>query len=83
MLNMSSFVPTKEYLQGILLHYFIKRKCAAEVHRIHVEIDGDHDLSETTCRDFFRYSKNNYFAVEDKKRSDAPKKLEGIEGITS
>jgi len=27
---MSSFVPKKEYLLGILLHYFIKKKCTVE-----------------------------------------------------
>jgi len=27
---MSSFVPEKEYLRGILLHYFIQKKSAAK-----------------------------------------------------
>ncbi|KAG5316027.1 MOS1T transposase, partial [Pseudoatta argentina] len=31
---MSIFVPNKVYLRGILLHYFIEKKSAAEAHRI-------------------------------------------------
>ena len=50
-LNMSDLVPKKMYLQGILLHYFIQKKSAVDVHRILVEDHGDHALSETTCRD--------------------------------
>jgi len=72
-------MPKKEYLRGILLHYFILKKSAAEVHRILVETYGDHALSETTCRDWFRRFKNNDFDVEDKERSGAPKKFEDKE----
>jgi len=68
-------VPKKEYLREILLHYFIKQKSATEAHKILVETYDDHALSETPCRDWFRYSKNNYFDVEDKKRSGSSKKL--------
>ena len=46
--SMSDFVPKKVYFQGILLHYFIKKKSAAEAHRILVETYSDHALSETT-----------------------------------
>ncbi|EFN82537.1 hypothetical protein EAI_16874, partial [Harpegnathos saltator] len=49
-LNMSNFVPKKEYLRGILLHYFFQKDSAVEAHRILVETYGDHALSETTCR---------------------------------
>jgi len=63
---MSSFdiVPKKEYLRGILLHYFIFKKSAAEAHRILVETY--HALLETICKDWFRRSKNNDFDIEDK-----------------
>ena len=44
------FVPNKVYLQGILLHYFIQNKFAAEAHRILVETYSDHVLSDTTDR---------------------------------
>ena len=67
---MSNFEPTKQHLRRILLHYFIKKKSAAEAHRILVETYGDHALSETTCRDWFRRFKNNDFDVEDKERTE-------------
>ncbi|KAG5320002.1 MOS1T transposase, partial [Pseudoatta argentina] len=49
---MSNFVPNKPFLRGILLHYFIQKKSAAEAHRILVETYGEHALSERTCRDW-------------------------------
>jgi len=73
------FRAKKEYLRGILLHYFIQKKSAA--HRILVETYGDHPLSEITCRDWFRCFKNNNFDVEDKERSGAPKKFEELEAL--
>ncbi|KAG5318056.1 MOS1T transposase, partial [Pseudoatta argentina] len=66
---MSKFLPNKVYLRGILLHYFIQKKCAAEAHRILVQTYGDNALSDTTCRDWFRRFKNNDFELEDKERS--------------
>ena len=76
---MSDFVPKKVYMRGILQHYFIQKKFAAEAHRILVENYGNHALSETTCRDWFRHLKNNDFDVEDKERSGTPKKFEDDE----
>ncbi|KAL0130804.1 hypothetical protein PUN28_002426 [Cardiocondyla obscurior] len=76
---MSNFVPKKEYLRTILLHYFIQKMTAVEAHRILVETYGDYALSETTCRDWFRRFKNDDFDVEDKARSGAPKKFEDEE----
>ena len=76
---MSTFVPNKVNLRGILLHYFIRNKSAAEAHRILVETHGDNALSDTTCRDWFRLFKNNDFKLEDKERSGAPKKFEDKE----
>ncbi|KAG5314669.1 MOS1T transposase, partial [Pseudoatta argentina] len=67
------------YLRGILLHYFIQKKSAAEAHRILVQTYGDNALSDTTCRDWFRRFKNNDFQLEDKERSDAPKKFQDKE----
>ena len=69
---MSTFGPNKVYLWGILLHYFIQNKIAAEPHGILVEAYGDNVLSDTTCRDWF---KNNDFKLEDKERSGEPKKI--------
>ncbi|KAG5313010.1 MOS1T transposase, partial [Pseudoatta argentina] len=76
---MSIFVPNKVYLRGILLHYFIKKKSAADAHRILVQTYGDNALSDTTCRDWFRRFKNNDFELEDKERSGAPKKFQDKE----
>ncbi|KAG5309751.1 MOS1T transposase, partial [Pseudoatta argentina] len=76
---MSIFVPNKVYLRGILLHYFIPKKSAAEAHRILVQTYGDNALSDTTCRDWFRRFKNNDFGLEDKERSGAPKKFQDKE----
>ncbi|KAG5314925.1 MOS1T transposase, partial [Pseudoatta argentina] len=76
---MSIFVPNKVYLRGILLHYFIQKKSAAEAHRILVQTYGDNALSDTTCSDWFRRFKNNDFELEDKERSGAPKKFEDKE----
>ncbi|KAG5314468.1 MOS1T transposase, partial [Pseudoatta argentina] len=77
--KMSIFVPNKVYLRGILLHYFIQKKSAAEAHRILVQTYGDNALSDTTCRDWFRRFKNNDFQLEDKERSGAPKKFQDKE----
>ncbi|KAG5318880.1 MOS1T transposase, partial [Pseudoatta argentina] len=78
-LKMSILVPNKVYLRGILLHYFIQKKSAAEAHRILVQTYGDNALSDTTCRGWFRRFKNNDFELEDKERSGAPKKFQDKE----
>jgi len=70
---MSSSIPIKEYLRGILLHYFFQKKSAAETHKILVETYGDYALSETVCKDCFRRFKNNDFDIKDKRRSGRPK----------
>ena len=49
-LNMSDFVPKKVYLLEILLHYFIKKKSAAETHRILVETYEDHAVRNNMQR---------------------------------
>ncbi|KAG5324946.1 MOS1T transposase, partial [Pseudoatta argentina] len=76
---MSIFVPNKVHSRGILLHYFIQKKSAAEAHRIIVQTYDDNALSDTTCRDWFRPFKNNDFELEDKERSGAPKKFQDKE----
>ena len=69
---MSTSVPNKVYLRGILLNYFIQNKSVAEAHRILVETYGDNGLSDTTCRDWFQRFKNSDFKLVDKERSGAP-----------
>ena len=76
---MLDFVPKKVYLWGILLHYFIQKKSAAEAHRILFETYSDHALLEIMCRNWFRHFKNNDFDVEDKECSGTLKKFEDKE----
>ncbi|KAG5327483.1 MOS1T transposase, partial [Pseudoatta argentina] len=60
---MSIFVPNKVYLRGILLHYFIQKKSAAEAHRI-LGYDGG---SLSTSIDAFESSlKRKTAAIHDK-----------------
>ena len=72
-------MPKKVYMRGILLHYFIQKKSAAEAHRILDETYNDHALSETTCRDWFRRCNYNDFDVEDKELLGALKSFEDEE----
>lgn len=76
---MSEFVPKKQHLREILLHYYISKKTAAENHRILVATYGKYALSETTCRDWFRRFKSGDFDTDDKERSGHPKKIEDEE----
>ena len=66
-------------MPGILLHYFIQNKSAAEAHRIVVETYGDNVLTDKTCRGWFRRFKDNDFKLENKERSGGPKKFEDKE----
>ena len=78
---MSTFVPNKVYLRGILMHYFIQNKSVAGAHRILVQTYGDNALSDTTCKDWVRCFKNNDFKLKDKECSGAPKKFEDKQRI--
>ena len=73
---MSNFVPNSHNLREVLLHHFISMKTAAESHRILVNICGEHTLSETTCRDWFRRFKSADFDLSNKDRGKPPKNLE-------
>ena len=72
---MLKYVLKKEYLRGIMLHYFIIKKSVAEKTCTY----GGHTLLETTCRDWFKSFKNNDFDVEDKNHSGKSKNLEDEE----
>ena len=58
---MLNFVPTKQHLRQVLLHYFILKKTAAESHCLLVEAYSEHALAESTCRKWFRKFKSNNF----------------------
>ena len=76
---MSTFVPNKVYLRGILLHYFIRNKSAAEAHRILAETYGNNALSDMTCRDGFDASKIMILNLRIKKVLAHRKKIEDKE----
>lgn len=76
---MSNFEPKKHHLREILLYFFNIKKSAAESHRLLVEAYGEHVLSETTCRDWFRRFKSGDFDVRDKERPGAVKTFEDAE----
>ena len=73
---MSNFVPNSQYLRKVLLHYFISKKTAAEIHRMLVKFYGEHALSETTFRDWFRRFKSGNFDLSNKERGKPRKKIE-------
>ena len=73
---MSSFVPEKVFLRGVLLHYFNIKKTAAESHRILLEVYGEHALAERTCQKWFARIKSGDFGLEDEEPPGLPKKFE-------
>ena len=76
---MSNFVLNSHHLRKVLLHYFISKKTAAERHRILVKVYGEHDISETTCRDWFWRFKSVDFDLSNKDHGKLPKKFEHAE----
>ena len=76
---MSNFVPEKVFLRGVLLHYFNRKKTAAEIHRILVKVYGEHALAERTCQKWFARFKSGGFELDDEERPGQPKKFEDEE----
>lgn len=76
---MSSFVPDKKFLRGVLLHYYFMKQTAVKTHRILTEVYGDHVITERTCQNWFKRFKSGNFALEDDERSGPPKKFEDAE----
>lgn len=76
---MSSYIPTKQHLREVLLHYFIQKKKGAKAYRILVETYGDHASQETTCKEWYRRFNKGDYDVEDKKRQGAPQKFTDTE----
>jgi len=73
---MSTFVPKKQHLREVMLHYYLLKKSAAETCRILSNIYGNHAPSNTTCKEWFRRFQSDNFDVSDKDREGAPKKFE-------
>ena len=78
-LKISNFVPNSHHLCEILLHHFISKKIAAESYRILAKFYGEHALSETKCRDWFRRFKSGDFDLSNRDRGKTLKKLEDAE----
>ena len=76
---MSEFIPKKQHLREVLLHYFILKKSAAETHRLLVNIYGEHAPSKTSRKEWFQWFNSGDFDVRDKEREGAPKKFEDAE----
>jgi histone-lysine N-methyltransferase SETMAR len=73
---MSNFVPTKQHLREVLLHYFVLKKNATEAHRLLMEAYGEYSPTDRTCRTWFERFRNGDFDVDDKERPGHPKKFE-------
>ncbi len=73
---MSNFVPKKEHLREVLIHYFILKKSAAESYHILQEAYVEHAPSQDTCEHCFKCFKGDYFDVKDKERPGQLKKFE-------
>ena len=80
---MSHFVPNNRHLREVLLFFFHSKKTAAEALRELQEVHGDADLSETTCRDWFRRFKDGDFDVDGRPREGRSKIFEyaGLEAL--
>ena len=76
---MSNFVLNFHHLREVLLHYFISKKTASKCHRILVKVYGEHALSETTCRDWFRRFKSGDYDLSNRDRGKPPKKFKDAE----
>ena len=72
---MLNFVPEKVFLRGVLFHYFNMKKTGAEIHRILVEVYGEHALAERTYQKWFARFKSGDFGMEDEERPGLPKKF--------
>jgi len=70
---------TKQHLWEVLIFCFNWKKNATEAHRMFVEIYDDTAPTDKSRRKWFRCFKDEDFSVEDKSRSEQPKKFEDKE----
>lgn len=76
---MSSFVPEKVFLRGLILHHFLAKKTPAETHRLLVDVYGVHAPSANTCERWFNKFRKNDFNLSDKEHGKPAKKFEDAE----
>ena len=73
---MSDCVPNNRHLREVFIFFFYSKKTATEAHRELHKFYEDAALSETTCRDWFRRSKEGDFDAVDRPREGRPKTFE-------
>ena len=73
---MSDSVSNNRHLREVLIFFFHSKKTATEAHQELQKVYGDAALNETTCRDWFRRSKDGDFDVDDRPREGRPKTFE-------
>lgn len=78
---MEAFVPNKQHLREVMVHYFLLEKSGTETFRLLRKVYGDHDHSPclATVNNWFQRFRTGDFEVEDKEREGAPKKLQDEE----
>jgi len=67
---MSTFVPENDALREALIFCFHLKKSSAELHRMLVELYGNHALSEATCQKKFGFNGSEMMIPE---RCDVPR----------
>jgi [histone H3]-lysine36 N-dimethyltransferase SETMAR len=76
---MSNFVPQNSDVRSALVFCYHLKKTAAESHRMLVEAYGDHALSQTQCKEWFRKFKAGDFDIRNEERGRPGKKFEDAE----
>lgn len=65
---MSNSPPENVVLRGSLRTFFHLKKSAAQSHRVLVQAYGDHALSETQCKEWFRRFRSGNFDLRNEER---------------
>ena len=76
---MSNFVPSKQHLREVLIHYFHLKKNATEANRLLTEAYPDYSISVSMCQEWFARFRSGDFETEDKERSGRSKTFEDEE----
>ena len=76
------YIPKKQHLWKVMLHYYIIKKTAAETHRLLVEIYVEHVSLITTCKDWFYRFRNSNYNTKNSTRSHVHSVVKNyLEGI--
>jgi [histone H3]-lysine36 N-dimethyltransferase SETMAR len=76
---MSNFVPSKQHLREVLIHYFHLKKSATEAQRLLIEAYPEYSVSIRMCQEWFVRFRSGDFDTEDKERPGPSKKFEDDE----